>query len=203
MNLLIGIGVSVTFTLLSITNMILISRYTLIQGVKIGLWSATGAMLGQFIWGIAGLLFLIFVGFGHGNFNHPSYIALPAAAFIFYIAYRIYTAPIPEIKTEKNNTLGAFSVVLAATLVKPQRLFAFAGLFILFGAHTKSLHALATWLPLSGGIIIGSLIAWILFVLIVACFRKKATPEVIHRFSKIGAIIIILIGITSLASFYM
>lgn len=202
MELIFGFIIGFCYSLLAVTSMILFTRYTIIHGWRTGMASALGFITAQLIWAIAGILFLGLVGFHatSSGFSDPAYFIIPGSILIFYLAYKVYTAPMPSLETEaKQKSLGAFSLLFSLAISRPMRLFGYAGLYALTGAHINVVHY-GTWLPLVIGVMIGVSIYWFGLLGIILRLKEKITPEGIYKFSKIGAIIIAGLGVLSLLS---
>ena len=118
------------------------------------------------------------------------------------MAYRVYTAPMPKLDENRPKShYGALISMFLIAMARPMRFMGYAGLFMLSGAHINVTHYL-TWLPLVIGVILGVSIYWFGLVFVVAKLREKVTPNWIYKFSKIGAIVIVVIGVLSLLSLW-
>ena len=202
MELLFGFIIGFCYSLLAVTNMILATRYTLIGGIKAGIAAVSGNIAAQIIWAVAGVLFLGLFGFHAGNesIGNPAYFVIPGFIIILYMAYKVYTAPMPNLEEAGDKYhFGAFLSMFVVAISRPIRAIGYAGLYMLCGAHIEVTHYL-TWLPLVVGVVIGVMIYWLGIVIIVSRFREKVTPHGIYRFSKIGAFVIVGIGLLSLIS---
>lgn len=200
--ILFGLVIGFAYSLISVSNMILTARYVISDGMKGGAFASLGTIVAQLIWIIVAILFLRYVGFGiDGHSSIESNItSIFGAGLLFYLAYRVYKAPLPkEDEAGKKRSVEPFAVLFILSMSKYGRFIGYAGLYYL-------LHIQLDWsdpakqIILCVATLIGVTVFWGTFVHLVLKKREKFTPRFILKFNRVGAVVLFLMGVFVLIS---
>lgn len=174
-------------------------RYTLSEGRISGLMVGMGAALADALYGAAAAAGLsILTAFIS---QYDTVFRWGGGVFIILLGIATFLAQPDSESGRKNSKHSLYSLcagVFFLTLTNPVTIFTFIAVFSSFGIAMLVID-LSTTLLATLGVFIGSALWWCALTSIVCLFRSRVTPHIIVRTNKIAGIIIILLGIVSIA----
>ncbi|MCX7124057.1 MAG: hypothetical protein NTV32_10445 [Gammaproteobacteria bacterium] len=205
--LLIGVAVGVVYSFIAITAMILTARYYLTSGFVRAFSGVLGTITVQLIWILVSVLGIKTIGYHPGgaaessSVTYPSYLTIFSSLLIFYLAYKVLRAPVPKLGEEtKSGNKKAFLALFSVAISVPVRIVGYAALFIAFGASFQTFSSTVPEFELIIGGVLGVSIFWMGYILLLSLVRNKITEQCIYKFSRVGAIILIIMGALPLLS---
>lgn len=203
MELFIGIIIGLIYSMIGISVMILTTRYILTKDLLHGIYASIGTIIAQMIWATIAVFAIKLLHFHVSDMTtemHKLYFVLPSMLFLFFIAYRIYNAPMPVTKeTTRLSVFGAFATLFTLSISRPIRILGYAVLFSIFVVHLES-FTLFHILMLLLGVLCGLSLWGFAFCVIATYFREKITPQAILKFSRICALLIFILAFLPLLS---
>lgn len=205
--LLIGMVVGGVYSFIAITAMILTARYYLTSGFARAFSGVLGTITVQLIWILIAVLGIKTIGYhpggavGSSPVTYPSYFTIFSSLLIFYLAYKVLRAPVPKVSKEtKSVNKKAFLALFSVAISMPIRIVGYAALFIAFGASFQNFSSTVPEFELIIGGVLGVSIFWMGYISLLSLVRNKITEQSIYKFSRIGAIILIVMGALPLFS---
>jgi threonine/homoserine/homoserine lactone efflux protein len=148
-----------------------------------GLTAVTSVLLGiERGLGIAGGILLIVMA-------ARGLVALRAAG-------SVEAAADPEATTRRPSAVTAYSTIYGLTLTNPATIISFAALFAGLGAGSAGV---AGSLLITGGVVTGSALWWLLLTSLVAGLRARMTPSVVRTLNLVASCVIGAFGLGAVA----
>lgn len=176
---------------------ILCINRSLHEGYKAGFVTGLGAATADGLYGFVAAFGLTFIA----NFlvAHKSWIQLGGGIFLCYLGIKtLLKKSVRQFNTTaKQNFVKAYFTTFILTLTNPMTILSFIAIFAGLGLASNSDNYLAaSFLVL--GVIIGSLLWWLLLCGTVAIFRKKIQDSVLHWINYLSGLIILGFGLVAL-----
>jgi threonine/homoserine/homoserine lactone efflux protein len=174
-------------------------RSTLSEGRATGLVVGMGAAVADALYGWAAAAGLSVLTAFILHYNVAFHWG--GGLFIIYLGFVTFRAAPRNTADDKNPVRSLYSLfagIFLLTLTNPVTVFTFIAVFSSFGIAVLATDLFTTALA-ALGVFIGSALWWITLTSIVSLFRNRITPHSIGRINKIAGIIIILLGVASLA----
>jgi len=174
---------------------ILCIRYSLTNGIKMGLAVGLGAAVADALFG--GIAAFGLTAISDFLIAHTMFLRFVGGGYLCYLGLKtMLTVPAASNVNQLNQVSAGKLVVstLFLTLTNPVTIFAFLAIFTSFGVITHSLHQGAALL-LVAGVFAGSGLWWILLSSLSSVFRSKLNTTVMRRVNQISGILIILFGV--------
>lgn len=172
---------------------------TLNKGRVAGIITSLGAASVDVLYGIIAAYGLTFIS--DFFFQMQDWLRPFAALFLFVMGIIIFLSKPKTVKTPLtfSNSLGDFSSVFFINLANPLTIIGFVALFAGLGIGSKHYNfSLATCLII--GIIIGSILCWLILVEIIHLFRKQISINLLKWINRAAGILIAAFGIAALFS---
>ena len=165
-----------------------------------GLWQAfavgLGAAMADSLYGVMGFWgiesFVVFLG------EQKRFIEILGGFFLLYIAYKEFNAPLPQEKeNEKQDFLKRVLQIFFLTLMNPLTIITFSSLFM---GLSSSFENQSVFLMLVG-ILLGSLLWWIVLGLTVRKITADKKVKFIYFIKYFSSFIIFLFGFFNIIPF--
>lgn len=172
-------------------------RRTLAHGRVYGLASGTGVALADASYGAVAAFGLtavtaLLVGV-------RATLAFVGGAFLIVLGVRTILAPPADravADRERPGLAGAAASIYGLTMTNPMTILSFAAIFAGFGlAGGSPLEAVL----LVVGVFLGSLAWWLILTTIVAAFRARLTPEILHGITRLSGVLLFGYGLAAIA----
>jgi threonine/homoserine/homoserine lactone efflux protein len=127
-----------------------------------------------------------------------TWTSIVGTLIMVFIAYKFYTAKAENTcQKTQHSAIKAIAVGASLTFCAPQRILLYLGVFAGFGVHYTSVSLHTQW-PLILGAFLGSMIWWVIFVLLTSLFRDAMTPERLQKLNKFGAILLVIVAVVTI-----
>lgn len=185
------------YTFCAFSSILSAVQFYLRQGNMVGFIAGMGHTTAQIFWiviAIAGAS--LGADLLRAEINHYKLIA---AALLFLLGIKILLSSptLPQQISSKsvNDKLNAYFTVLIIALSAPTRIIGYLALFLWFGKNLNIANNLMAKQLLAIGALLGIVIWWVIFTLLMAKFKIKPTPSKIKWLQCITAFILILFSI--------
>lgn len=190
------IGFSVAFAVGPIA--LLCIRRSIVDGALMGLVSGLGAAAADTAYAfVAGLGVS---GITQFTRDHATAFTLFGGCFLLVIGFRILRAPPPTmvaVPVHAASLRSAFGSTFVLTAANPMTIASFIGIFAGFGIAEQTTgwhHAMIV----AGGVMVGSVIWWIILSSVAGRLSGRLTPATLHRFNVVAGSLIIAYGVWQL-----
>jgi len=128
-----------------------------------------------------------------------SSLALVGGAFLVLLGVRTILAPPADHAApdrERPGLAGAAVSIYGLTMTNPMTILSFAAIFAGFGlAGGSPIEAVLLVL----GVFLGSMAWWLILTSIVAAFRSRLTPAILHAITRLSGVLLLLYGVVAIA----
>ena len=128
-----------------------------------------------------------------------STLALLGGAFLLALGVRtILATPTDRAAAddERPGLAGAFASIYGLTMTNPMTILSFAAIFAGFGLSGGSAPEAVL---LVVGVFLGSMTWWLVLTSIVAAFRARLTPAILHAITRLSGVLLVGYGIAAIA----
>lgn len=171
------------------------------EGFRSGLATGFGAALADGTYGIIAGFGLTFIS--SFLMGHAWWIKLIGGVFLFYLGFKTLTSRPPQqvvISNSSRNLLRAFATTFFLTLTNPMTILSFMAVFAGLGLGSINTGYAAASIMIVG-IVIGSLLWWLLLCSGVAMFfRNRINQAKLYWVNFLSGAIIIIFGLVALIS---
>jgi threonine/homoserine/homoserine lactone efflux protein len=197
-----GLVAGFAYAFMAFAGAILCVRYVLQKGWLSGAVFGLGVATVQALW--AAIASLAFVGPSFGINPNNKMFGVVGTIVLFFMAYKMYRSPSeeisdPEASSANRHALKAYLSGVGISAPFAIRILGYLGIFTALGIHLAH-PSISDAVPLAIGVMFGSFIWWLGFVLLTLQFRNKVTPDRLKILNKVSAIIFTVLGIISLIS---
>ena len=189
------------YTFISISGIVLVAHYCIQENIKRGFLAAFGIICVQTVWAILGLLIL--TGSSKGIQEGSRSFTIIGSLILFLMAVKIYRRQHynSEQSPLKSHPLAVFGAGFLIALAIPVRILGYAALFAVLGIHK---HGYTLWegsLPIIG-VILGTFCWWILFLFTLHRNQKAISSQLLQKFQRYAACILIAFSAIGLLQLY-
>lgn len=174
---------------------------TLHYGFKSGFFSGFGAALADGLYGSIAAFGLTFIS--QQLIEHQYWIKIIGGIFLLYLGIKTFLATPAKnaaISPIHASNIQNFITTFFLTLTNPLTILSFIGIFAGLGLGTEHIHYIESALLVTG-VIIGSLIWWVVLSFIVAkIFRSKFSSTANSLINKFSGATIALFGLLAIYS---
>lgn len=193
----VGVLTGFLYTFCAFSSILSAVQFYLRQGNMTGFMAGMGHATAQIVW-----IVIAISGTSLGADllkAQISYYKFIAAALLFLLGIKIFfSSPTLSKKISRKNlnaTLNAYFNVFMVALSAPTRIIGYLALFLLLGENLNSANNFMTKQMLAIGALLGIVIWWALFTLLMAKFNIKPTHSKIKALQFSTAFILILLSI--------
>jgi len=189
------------YSFVSLSGMILVSRYTIKDGVKSGFLAAFGILSAQIIWSTIALL-ILFVAFQTLHAHSLSY-AIFGAIVLFIMTVRAYRSCVNFNQKEllKKSPFSVYGAGILIALASPIHILGYGAIFAVLGINTQMLSLSKSALSVVG-VCFGSFCWWLTFTLILNHTKKLLSPKLLQHFHQQAAMILLIFSVVGLLQLY-